>query len=408
MRYFRDIGIDAHLLLFCNDGVGSLEHFKPENDSFDVVKWTDFIHTTKINNGPNHVLPYIVQLLLFPVINLIYKILGRDIKINVLSKHELNKIFDSYDKIITSGYGPAILTRINMSVSIFYPYAMGVEGISRLFAPPFKSLLNRLVFEYARFNQIKGLKRSVFILNSDIGITQDVLTKLGLKFSNIATPMVYDCQKMPRDIKDDHLIKILHELRSCEFSVFMHSSLSWNEETCRKKNCYSKNNHWVIRAFKEFKKEKSELGAKLFIVEYGPDVDNTKKLIEELNLEESTIWIQKTSRKNIMWLLQYVTLACGEFIDLPKTIWGGTGWEVLASGIPLLQGFNFKEGEFEENFGYSSPPLLTVTKEADILLHFRNLCDDPSKAKSIGIDGKKWFEQHNGLSLSKKWLELLN
>jgi hypothetical protein len=109
-----------------------------------------------------------------------------------------------------------------------------------------------------------------------------------------------------------------------------------------------------------------------------------------------------------MWLLQYVTLACGEFIDLPKTIWGGTGWEVLASGIPLLQGFNFKEGEFEENFGYSSPPLLTVTKEADILLHFRNLCDDPSKAKSIGIDGKKWFEQHNGLSLSKKWLELLN
>jgi glycosyltransferase involved in cell wall biosynthesis len=408
MRYFRDLGIDAHLLLFSNDGVGCLEHFKPEDDTFNLNKWSYFIHQTKIFNGPNHVLPYIIQLVLFPLINFRNKVLGRNLRIDSLSKCELNKILDSYDKIITSGYAPAILYRIERPVSIFYPYAIGVEGVNRIYAPPYKSFLNRLIFEYARYIQIRGLKRSDNILNAEIGLTQDVLLKLGLKCRNLAIPMVYvDCD-MPQDIVDDHIREICNELKECKLSVLMHSRLAWNEEICKKNALHSKNNHWVIRAFKELKRMNPKLKAKLIILEYGPDIDNTKKLIEELNLGESTLWVKKTSRKNIMWLLQSVTLACGEFIDLPKIIWGGTGWEVLASGIPLLQGFKFKEGEFEEILGYPPPPLLPVTKEADILFHFLNLCDDPCKAKSIGIGGKKWFEQYNGVSLSKKWLELLN
>ena len=35
-------------------------------------------------------------------------------------------------------------------------------------------------------------------------------------------------------------------------------------------------------------------------------------------------------------------------------IWGGTGWEALASGKPFLQAFHFSDGEFEKLYGY--PP----------------------------------------------------
>jgi len=336
MRYFRDLGVDAHLLLFSNDGVGCLEHFKPQCDTFNLNKWSDFIHQTKIHNGPFHVLPHSIQLFLFSIYNLRNKVLKRNLRLDSLSKFELIKIFDSYDKIITSGYGPAILNRIERPVSIFYPYAHGVEGIHRIYAPQFKSFLSRMIFEYARYFQIKGLKRSGNILNAEIGLTQDVLVELGLKFRNLAIPMVYVENDIPHDIVEDDIVEICNELKECEFSVLMHSRLAWNEETCQKNALYSKNNHWVIGAFAALKRIYPKLEVKLIILEYGPDIDNTKKLIEELNLGESTIWVKKTSRKNIMRLLQGVTLGCGEFIDLPNTIWGGTGWEVLASGIPLL------------------------------------------------------------------------
>ena len=36
MRYFRDLGADAHLVLWADDGRGPLEHFVPENDTWEI------------------------------------------------------------------------------------------------------------------------------------------------------------------------------------------------------------------------------------------------------------------------------------------------------------------------------------------------------------------------------------
>jgi len=408
MRYFRDIGVDAHLILYSNDGVGKLNHFTTQNDSFNIDKWDKFIHKSKIHNGPNHVLPHTIQILLFPFINFIYKILGREIEIDTLSKDELHILFNPYDSIITSGYAPAILSRINRPVSIFFPYAMGIEGICRLYSPPLKSFFNRIIFEYARLKQLEGLRQCDFILNAELGVTKVELDKRKLKFRNLAIPMVYDKINLPKEIEDYDLAGIASELNACSFSVLMHSSLVWKEESCRKYRAHSKNNHWVIHGFSELVKARPYLRTKLIILEYGPDVENTKRLICELNIADHVMWLKKTSRNNIMWLLQRVTVACGEFIDIPKTFWGGTGWEVLASGKPLLQGFNFSDDEFEEHFGYPPPPLLIVNKESDIYFHFNDICDNPSLVKRIGEESQKWFKNYNGAAIAKKWLELIN
>jgi hypothetical protein len=52
LRYFHDLGADAHLLLNTNDGVGSLSHFRPECDTWTIEKWKPFIHQTEITNAP--------------------------------------------------------------------------------------------------------------------------------------------------------------------------------------------------------------------------------------------------------------------------------------------------------------------------------------------------------------------
>ena len=52
MRYFRDLGADAHLLLNANDGTGDLSHFRPDSDTWNISAWSPFIHQTDIPNAP--------------------------------------------------------------------------------------------------------------------------------------------------------------------------------------------------------------------------------------------------------------------------------------------------------------------------------------------------------------------
>ena len=51
MRYFRDLGADAHLLLYANDSIDTLSHFKPEDDAWDYSKWAPYVHQTPIINS---------------------------------------------------------------------------------------------------------------------------------------------------------------------------------------------------------------------------------------------------------------------------------------------------------------------------------------------------------------------
>jgi len=52
MRYFRDLGADAHLLLYSSEGKGTLSHFTPEADTWELGRWAPFIHQTDIPNAP--------------------------------------------------------------------------------------------------------------------------------------------------------------------------------------------------------------------------------------------------------------------------------------------------------------------------------------------------------------------
>ena len=57
LRYFRDAGVDAHLLLYNNDGQASCSHFRPQDDTFNYSVWKPFIHRTSIYNGAEQSLP---------------------------------------------------------------------------------------------------------------------------------------------------------------------------------------------------------------------------------------------------------------------------------------------------------------------------------------------------------------
>jgi hypothetical protein len=141
MRYLRDLGADAELLLYANDGVGCLSHFRPESDTWNLSKWSPYIRQTGIYNWTTSMIPDVRQRTWPPL------------------RRFLRRQLTGYDKFIGSGIAPAVFNRIGFRLSIFFPYCLGIEWFDD---PDFRkwrrrALLSRPFLEHLRASQLKGI-----------------------------------------------------------------------------------------------------------------------------------------------------------------------------------------------------------------------------------------------------------
>ncbi len=413
MRYFRDLGADAHLLLYENDGKGGLSHFKPECDTWEIDKWLPYIHQTIIQNRPIVAIDSIVSFI-WSCRSLLMTWRGKNFYWQrAVSNRKLVETYLAYDKLVASGVTPATLVRIGRSLDIFYPYSTGVEFIGAgdsIGRSGGVLCINSLISQYVARQQAKGLRSAKVVLNAELGLTGDVLRSIGVKPVNLPVPMIYDREILPESPPTKFLQEVSSVISKMDFTILHQARLMWvnpgsySSSDWRKE---SKNNNLLLHSFAELRRARPSLKTTLFILEYGPDVASTKQLATELGLESCIYWCPKMDRRELMWLLTRVSIGVGEFYDFPRVIWGGSGWECLASGKPLLQGFNFHEGEFENLYGIPPPPMLHVRDPKDILNHLLDMADHPEKREKIGCGGKEWFKLYNGISLARKWLDLL-
>lgn len=413
MRYFRYLGADAHLLLYATDGKGSLSHFRPECDTWEIDKWQPYIHQTVIPNTPIAALDFPLQLLIYMRTKIRWLFGLYKSNASIISKKSILDAYAGYDRLIASGITPATLQRINRSLDIFYPYSSGVE-FSRTgeFLVRFNDSfwINKLILSRISNLQAKGICSAKAVLNADMSLTYEALIDIGVSPINHAIPMVYDLEPLPQIAPNRVLEDAQAIIQDADFTLLHQSRLMWRNPGNYSSHAWvneNKNNDRLIFSFAELIKKRPNLKVRLLIVEYGPDLAPTKRLIEELKLNDYVYWLPKMERRELLWLLSLVSVGVGEFYDIPRMIWGGTGWEALATGKPLLQGFNFVKGEFEQIYGYPPPPMLEVRNQVDILLHLLDMADHPDKCESIGHAAKDWFNQYNGLSLAKKWLDIL-
>ena len=409
MRYFRDLGVDAHLFLYANDGIGSCSHFRPEDDTFDIKKWKPFIRQMQIQNAPSSALSFPANIML-SVYSVLKKMLGlNDSYALPVTKQYIRKCFESYDYILCCGIAPAFLHRVGIRVDIFSPYASGIEFFS---SPEDTERINDRSFLYGwlirkvMVAQSTGLKSVRYVCTADAGMTFAALKELDIVPIPLAIPMVYTGESPVTNKEDSNNSSIFDAIQKSNFSILMHSRLAWSE-TDGLVGVRSKNNHWLLYAFKELVNNRKGLRPLLLIYEYGPQVQITKNLVRELGIDASVLWLPNSPRKVIMSVLSKVDIAVGEFIMSNVSIWGGTGWEGLASGKAMLQGFLFEPGEFERIYGYPPPPMLPVRKQEDILIHLLDMADHPAKSEEIGRAAKEWFNRYNGIGLAKQWLDLL-
>jgi hypothetical protein len=184
MRYFRDLGCDAHLLLYSNDGQGALGHFRPESDTWQIERWQPYIHQTDIPNAP-------VAALDFPYSSLIG--IGAMIRswlgfqegwVPPVSRKQIRSAYAGYDRLVASGISPATLSRAGIALDIFFPYSTGVEFLrTGEFLVRFDGRfgINSFLFTRVAQRQIDGIRAAHNVLNAVMGMTNDVLLDIGVR-----------------------------------------------------------------------------------------------------------------------------------------------------------------------------------------------------------------------------------
>lgn len=392
MRYFRDLGADAELLLYANDGVGSCAHFRPENDTWHMDKWSPYARQTRIHNWVTSVVP---------------DLRGRTWPAS--RRFLLNEV-QGYDEYVGSGIAPAVFDRIGLRLSLFFPYCIGIEWLDD---PDFKrarerAVLSRLLLERLRQHQRKGVLSARECINPDMGPTAQAFGRIGRSFHPMPAPIVYNREELTTIGVPEWISATVSLAPADHLRVFHAARLKWVRDPKVSEAEWfveSKNNHYLIQGFANFLKNGSK--GTLFIVEYGPDVAATKRLCADLGIAGSVRWLPLMSRKEIMLFLELCDVGVGQFYKKPGMIWAGTGWEVLAAGRPLLQGFNFAQGEFKRTYGYDAPPILDVKSAEDVERHLVELLRSPGMRMKIGTASKHWFDVNNGISLAKTWLDLV-
>jgi len=417
MRYFRDLGIDAYLILFANDGTGTLKHFKPENDTWNFEKWRTYVIQLNYSCVPVNVLSDRLWFRVFFLIRYVYSIMfSKENAINYkfVSKSRIILGTKEFDVFIGSGLSAAMLFRIGKVLDIFYPYETGIEFLgSEAVRKELRSssFFKRRLFQSITEVQLESIKRAKNCINGELSLTKEVFDRFGINFTPLNIPMVYNREDAPSfEMLSYELSNIDRDVRNTEFSILNHGRQLWinhGKHTHEEWELISKHNDWLFKGFSIFVDLNPLLDTKLFVVDYGPDVEYSKELCRELGIDNKVIWIPKIWLKELMVIIKSSSVCAGEFRVQENIIWGGTGWEILASGKPLLQGFNFEEGEFEAIYGHSEPPLLKVRTQEDVTNHLLDMANNRNKAKEIGIASKDWFNTHNGINLAQKWLNLL-
>lgn len=393
LRYFRDLGADAYLLPYASDGHGNVSHFSPEADTWHPDRWGSFIRPLDVPNTSR-------------------ALLGANGTLwSRRARAKLNADLSEYVHFVGSGMAPALFQTLGRQLDIYFPYGTGIEfyGDIEFNRQMHRSMLRRCSHAVIRHLQARGIRSTRHCLNAEMSLTKASFDRIGKSFERLAIPAVYNAEHLP-DFVPEGLTSAVARMRASDLSMFCCARLLWVRDPLFGESAwqsFTKNSDWMFQGLAQFLRQHPGSRPLLAVVEYGPDVEASKQLVRDLGLQDHVMWLPMMPRREIMLLLEAADVGIGEFYRDPGVIWGGTGWEILAAGRPLVQSFNFSVEGFTAEFGHAPPPILDVSSVDGLARHLEALYVDPVGRRRIGQQSLAWFNQFNGISLARRWLARL-
>lgn len=376
-RYFIQLGYDSHLYLF-ND---ELKQFFPENDTWDYTKYKDSI--SQLN-------------------------FGRPIKEWVSNKRIDFSQFDKYNFIIGCGYAPYYFSSFNRHLDLFIPYGADLYQLSNgalNFKASIKSIVSSIINKwFIAPKQLIGIKKSNQIICNDLFETYSkFFQKTNLESIKLHVPVVF---KEPIRIKPSFSAYLDEEkLKTYKFRIINHSRQYWQAPI---DNCIPediKYNNLLIEALSKLvTKGVNDIGLILF--EYGPDVNASKKLIKDLKLEDYVVWSKLMPRKYILALIDhYVHIGSDQF---GGGYFGGTGYEVMSCGKPLLNYIRITPENYRLITGCDYPPIINVSSAEEICEEINTLISDQIYYVKTCKSTNYWFDKNCGNGLMNQYVQIIS
>jgi glycosyltransferase involved in cell wall biosynthesis len=294
-----------------------------------------------------------------------------------------------YDFLIGCGTAPAYVERIGRRLDIFMPYG---DDIYRL---PFFRLVNprhQVSFLLCSRAQLAGIRNSRVIWFDAVNPeTEAVLDRIGgsAKRIRMGIPMLYTPLYDPAHIAEHrhqtHWAKEFESVRrQSDLLVFHHSRLYW-----KRGGWNQKDNDRLVRGFARFARERRDVRPKLILLEYGEDVEATRALIRDLEIEPFVEWFPLMARKDLMVGLSMADLATGEFHR--SWLSCGTIYEALAMAKPLLH--------YRQDHLYAADypelyPMVNITTDHDVHKALADFVARPEEFRDMGARGRQWLRKY--------------
>ena len=223
---------------------------------------------------------------------------------------------------------------------------------------------------YIKHTQIRGIKNSRNVFSTLPDYTEVIFDKHDISYTRMLVPQIYNKENFPVNFSDKNIDLFRNKVGSSDFVVFSHMRHNWvfdkNMHTLDTWENISKRNNWLIEGFRSFLHKSPAHNPKLILIEWGENVDESKKLINSLNMDNNVIWLPILPRRSLYYILKFCCdMGVGEFGSYPQSLWGSTGWECFSVGVPCMLSVNFTEYQFHKLFGYSLPPAIFDIHSAD-------------------------------------------
>lgn len=151
----------------------------------------------------------------------------------------------------------------------------------------------------------------------------------------------------------------------------------------------NKGNDKIIRAFALYLQEANFSENRLLLIEKGPDVIESKKLVQHLGIDRWVTWLPEMKRSDLQIYLSGATICLGQF-GTPVLTYAQL--EPLAWATPCISYYG--EANSQVPFYENQPPIIKANTVDEILAAMLSISTNRAMAEQLSNQGWKWINEN--------------
>lgn len=261
-------------------------------------------------------------------------------------------------------------------------YGSSIYGLNKVTQSKIRRFLYKLFVSRLYRYAIKGSRITVVAPYQYSDIKQLGYKRLGF-FPHTLEEEYLDICLQEREQKCDKLRKQYN----CEWIFFSSTRHEWSDNLSNE-NDY-KGNDVIIKAFFFYTEQNIDKKAKLFLINKGTDIEKSKKLIMELNIEDKVVWLEPMNRKKLLEFYSGSHVCLDQF---SKGCLALCAIEAMACGTPTVSYIGAHNEEVP--FYNEIPPIFNNKDPFKISEYFGKIVNDLEFRKKIESQSFDWVKRN--------------